>query len=143
MVFPNKDEAENALKKIKQGIPFEKVKGSYLVRTYLKERNGEIKTFPNDEKPVFAEIAFKMKQSEVSAPIKFEDENNQIKYAILKCYYIRPEKQLTFDDVKNSIANDFRNYYREKISKDVEQKLKDKYHPEIFEDVLTKALSSN
>ena len=143
MVFPNKDEAENASKKIKQGIPFEKVKGSYLVRTYLKERNGEIKTFPNDEKPVFAEIAFKMKQSEVSAPIKFKDENNQIKYAILKCYYIRPEKQLTFDDVKNSIANDFRNYYREKISKDVEQKLKDKYHPEIFEDVLTKALSSN
>jgi hypothetical protein len=143
MVFPNKDEAENAFTKIKQGIPFEKVKGSYLVKTYLKERNGEIKTFPNVEKPVFGEIAFKMKQSEVSAPIKFEDENNQIKYAILKCYYIRPEKQLTFDDVKNSIANDFRNYYREKISKDVEQKLKDKYHPEIFEDVLTKALSSN
>jgi parvulin-like peptidyl-prolyl isomerase len=143
MVFANKDEAENASEKIKQGIPFEKVKGSYLVKTYIKERNGEINSFSNDEKPVFGEVAFKMKESEVSAPIKFEDENNLTKYAILKCYYIRPEKQLTFSDVKNSIAEDFKNYYREKIGKDVEEKLKNKYHPEIFEDVLTKALSSN
>jgi len=142
MVFDNKNEAENASEKIKQGIPFEKVKGSYLVKTYIKGRDGEINSFLNDEKPVFGKIAFKMKESEVSAPINFEDENNQTKYAILKCYFIRLEKQLTYNDVKNLIAEDFKNYCREKIGKDVEEKLKNKYHPEIFEDVLTNLLSS-
>ena len=142
MVFSNKDEAENASEKIKSGISFEKVRGSYLVKTYIKERNGEIKSYLNDEKPVFGEVAFKMKELEVSAPVKFEDEDNQTRYAILKCYHIRPEKQLTFDDVKNSITEDFKNYYKKKIEKETEERLKNKYHPEIFEDVLTKLLSS-
>ena len=143
MVFPNKDEAEKVSNKIKRGIPFEKVLGRYLVKTYIKDRNGEIKAFRSDEKTVFGEIAFKMKESEVSDPIKFEDENKQTKYAILKCYHIRPERQLTFEDVKNTIAKDFRDYHRKKIEKEVEEKLKDKYHPVIYEDVLTKIISSD
>ena len=142
MVFPNKDEAEKALEKIKQGTPFEKISGSYLVKTYIKDRNGEIKTFRNNDKPVFGEVSFKMKESEVSGPIKFEDASNQTKYAVLKCYHIRPEKQLTFEDVKNTIAKDFRDYYREKIEQEVEKKLMDKYHPVINEDVLANLISS-
>jgi len=143
MVFPNKDEAENASGKIKQGIPFEKVTGRYLVKTYIKDRNGEIKTFRFDEKPIFGEVSFKMKESEVSNPIQFEDENNQTKYAILKCYHIRPEKQLTFNDVKNSIVEDFKNYYRKKIGKETEERLKNKYHPVINEEVFAKLISPN
>lgn len=142
MVFPNKNEAENASKKIKQGIPFEKVTGRYLVKTYIKDRNGKIKTLNAGEKPIFGKIAFNMKESEISDPIKFEDENNQAKYAILKCYHIRPEKQLTFNDVKNSITKDFKDYYWKKIAKDVEERLKNKYHPEIFENVLASMLPS-
>ena len=141
MDFPNKDEAENASEKIKQGIPFEKVKGRYLVKTYIKERNGEIKSYQNDEKPVFGTVAFKMKESEVSNPLQFENDNQQTEYAIIKCYHIRPEKQLTFNDVKNSIVEDFKNYYRKKIGKEVEKRLKSKYHPEINEEVLVKIIS--
>ena len=141
MVFPNKDEAENASEKIKRGIPFEKVKGRYLVKTYIKERNGEIKLYQNDEKPVFGKVAFKMKESEVSDPLQFENDNQQTEYAIIKCYHIRPEKQLTFNDVKNSIVEDFKNYYRKKIEKEVEKRLKSKYHPEINEEVLAKIIS--
>ena len=142
MVFPNKDEAENASEKIKRGTPFEKVTGRYFVKTYIKERNGEIKLYLIDERPVFGKEAFKMKESEVSAPVKFEDENNQTKYAILKCYHIRPEKQLTFDDVKNSITEDFKNYHRKKINKAIEERLKNKYHPVINEEALAKIISA-
>ena len=142
MVFPNKDEAENASEKIKRGIPFEKVKGRYLVKTYIKERNGEIKSYLNNKEPIFGEMAFKMKELEVSAPVKYVDEDNQTKYAILKCYHIRPEKQLIFNDVQNSIAEDFKNYYRKKIGMEIREKLKNKYHPSIFEDVLKNKLSS-
>ena len=118
MVFPNKEDAEKASAKINNGTPFEKVTGSYLVRTYIKERNGEIKSYLSDEKPTFGKIAFKMKESEVSDPIQFENDNQQTEYAIIKCYQIRPEKQLTFNDVKNSIAEDFKNYHRKKIHKE-------------------------
>ena len=141
MVFPSKDQAENAFNKIEQGIPFEKVTGRYLVKTYIKERNGEIKSRRYNEKPVFGDVSFKLNESEVSNPIKFEDENNQTKYAILKCYHIRPEKQLTYEDVKNSITEDYRNYYKTKIEKEVEKKLKNKYQPVINDEVLNKLIS--
>lgn len=142
MVFPDKGEAENASEKIKQGIPFEKVKGRYLVKIYIKDRDGEIKSFRDEEKPIFGKVAFKMKESEVLDPIQFENDNHQTEYAIIKCYQIRPEKQLTFNDVKNSIAEDFKNYYREEIKNDVEKSLKNKYHPVIDEKVLARIISA-
>jgi parvulin-like peptidyl-prolyl isomerase len=129
------------LAKINDGTPFEKVTGNYLVKTYIKERNGEIKSFLNDEKPTFGKVGFEMKESEVSGPIEFEDENNQVKYAVIKCYHIRPEKQLTFDDVKNSITEDFKNYHRKKIEKEIEESLRSKYQPVIYEEVLAKIIS--
>ena len=143
MVFDNKDGAGKAWEKIKEGTPFEKITGSYLVKTYIKDKDGEIKSYLNDEKPIFAENAFQMKESEVTKPINFEDENNQTKYAIIKCYNIRPEKQLTFNDVINSITEDFKSYYRKKIETDVEERLRSKYKPVINEQVLAKLISSN
>jgi len=141
MVFPDRDEAENASEKIKLGIPYEKVTVRYLVNTYIKERTGEIKSYQNDEKPVFGTVAFKLKESEISDLLQFENDNQQTEYAIIKCYHIRPEKQLTFNDVKNSIVEDFKNYYRKKIEEEVEKRLKSKYHPVINEEVLAKIIS--
>jgi len=141
MAFPFQKDAENALGKINEGTPFEKVTGNYLVKTYIKERNGEIKSFLTDEKPTFGKVGFTMNESEVSGPIKFEDENGQVKYAVIKCYHIRPEKQLTFNDVKNTISEDFKSYHRKIIEKETEEKLKSKYHPVINEEVLAKIIS--
>ena len=141
MIFPTKEDAEKASVKINSGTPFEKVTGTYLVRTYIKERNGEIKSYLSDEKPILGKAVFEMKEAEVSGPVKFEDENNQFKYALIKCYHIRPEKQLTFNDVKSSITEDFKNYYRNQIEKEIEERLKSKYHPVINEEVLAKIIS--
>lgn len=141
--FNTKIEAEKAAAKIKDGTPFEKVTGSYLVKTYIKERDGEIKSFMKDKKPTFSKVGFEMKESEVSGIISFEDENGNNKFAILKCYQIRPEKQLTYDDVRNSITEDFKNFHRNIIAKNVEEMLRTKYKPVIIEDVLTKLISSN
>lgn len=142
IVFPTREAAENELQKINNGTPFEKVTGSYLVKTYKKERSGEIKSYRHDGKPIFGKVGFEMKESEVTGPVKFEDENNQSKYAVIKCYHIRPEKQLTYDDVKNTITEDFRNYYRKKMDGDIEKRLKSKYKPVINEEVLTKLISA-
>ncbi|MFH1197819.1 MAG: peptidylprolyl isomerase [bacterium] len=141
MVLSTKDDADKVCAKINSGTPFEKVTGSYLVKTYIKERDGEIKSFLSDEEPTFGKVAFEMKESEVSKPIEFQDENGQPKYAVVKCYRIRPEKQLTFDDVTDTITDDFKEFHRKKIGKEVEERLKNKYHPEINEEVLVKLIS--
>jgi hypothetical protein len=143
MVFPTKEDAEKAWGKINNGTPFEKVTGSYLIKTYIKERNGDIKSFGKDEKPNFGKVGFEMKESGATGPVEFEDENNKVKYAIIKCYHIRPEKQLTFNDVQNSITEDFKNYYRERREKEIEEKLRSEYNPEINKEVLARVISPN
>lgn len=142
MVFPTQAEAEEAMSKINSGTAFEKITGRYLVKTYIKDRGGEIKSYLSDEKPTFGKTAFNLKESEVSGPIKFEDENSQPKYAVVKCYHIRPEKQLTFSDVTNSITEDFKDYHRKRIEKKLADQLKSKYRPHINEDVLAGLISN-
>ena len=142
MVFPTKVDAEKALAKINTGTPFEKVTGNYSVKTYIKERDDGIKSFGKDEKPIFGNVGFELKESEVTGPVEFKDENDQSEYAIIKCYHIRPEKQLTYNDVKNSITEDFKNYYREKIEKEIEVQLRSKYNPVINEEVLAKVIAA-
>ena len=88
--------------------------------------NGEIKSFSSKEKPIFSKVGFEMKESEVRGPVQFNDENNQSKYAVIKCYFIRPEKQLTYNDVKNTIKEDFKNFHRQKIEKELEVELRNK-----------------
>ena len=83
-----------------------------------------------------------MKESEVTDPVEFEDKNNQSKYAVIKCYHIRPEKQLTYNDVSNSITEDFKNYHREIIEKEIEVQLRNKYNPIINEKVLAKVIAA-
>ena len=114
-----------------------------MVKTYIKERNGDIKSFGKDEKPNFGKVGFEMKESGATGPVEFEDENNKVKYAIIKCYHIRPEKQLTFNDVQNSITEDFKNYYRERREKEIEEKLRSEYNPEINKEVLARVISPN
>ncbi len=142
MVFPDEASVEKTGLKIQHGTPFEKVTGNYLVKTYVKERDGEIKSYLSDEKPVFGKAAFNMKLSEVSDPIKFEDGDHQFKYAIIKCYHIRPEKQLTYPDVEKTIADDYKNYYRQKIEKKIENDLRSKYDVKVFDNVLKEKLAS-
>ena len=142
MVFPTEVDAKKTLEKINDGTPFEKVTGRYLIKTYIKERNGEIKSFSSKEKPTFSKVGFELKESEVTGPVKFEDENNQPKFALIKCFHIRPEKQLTYDDVKNTIKEDFKNFHREKIEKVLEVELRNKYKPEVNEKLLSKVISA-
>ncbi|AFN76070.1 hypothetical protein MROS_2840 [Melioribacter roseus P3M-2] len=139
MVFPTKEEADSAYGKIKSGVPFEKVKGRYLVKTYIKDRNGEIKSFGKDEKPVFGNIAFALNESEVAEPIEFEDYDNK-SYAVIKCFKISPEKQLSFEEAKDSVIEDYKNYHREKIKIEIEEYLIKKYKPVINEETLKKLI---
>ena len=143
MFFNTEKEAKEIYNKIQSGIEYEKVTGRFFVKTYDRERNGEFKSLMRNEKPIFAEKAFKMKLNEVSEPVKFIDEDGQTKYAVLKCKYIRPEKQLTYEDTKKTIGEEFKKFYREKLEQEIKKKLAEKYHPKYYYDVVEKIISPN
>ena len=81
-----------------------------------------------------------MKLNEVSGPVVFT-EDGQTKYAILKCKYIRPEKQLTYEEAKKTINEEYKNFYREKLRNEIKKKLAEKYHPKYYYDVVEKMIS--
>jgi len=55
---------------------------------------------------------------------------------------VREEKQLSYEDAKKTIADDFVNYHRERISKGLREQLKKKYDARVYKDVLKKDLAS-
>lgn len=84
-----------------------------------------------------------MSLNESAGPVEYDDSTKGKQFAVIKCFQIEPERQLTFDDVKgNKIEEEFKNYYRQKISDEVDAGLKKKYKVEIFENVLSKAIAS-
>lgn len=88
------------------------------------------------------EAAFKLKEGEVDGVIEYTDPQKGRQYAVIKCEKRTPERQLTYDDVRKSIANDFINYHRKQISQQVTQYLYDNYEVTINEKVLAKAIKS-
>jgi len=143
MPFAKNQDAEDAMQKIKNGTPFENISGRWLVKTYIKERDGTIKSFRSTEKPQFGEKAFNMVENEVAGPLEYTDPEEGLQYAVIKVKHSRPERQLQYNDVKNTIAEDFNNYYRNKIKQKVEKLLWEKYDVQIYEDVLKERLSPN
>ena len=113
MIFPGEKKAEEVMQRIESGTPFEKISGDWFVKTFIRDREGNIKSYFSREEPFLGKAAFKLKLNETAGPVAYNDPEKGKQYAIIKCVNIRPEKQLFFADVKNSIVEDFRNYQRE------------------------------
>ncbi|MGD8779038.1 MAG: peptidylprolyl isomerase [Ignavibacteria bacterium] len=142
-IYSDSVKAASEIKEINKGTPFEKVSNRWFVKTFIRERDGSLKSFGSKELPYLAEAAFKLGLNEVAGPVEYLDAEKGKQFAVIKCIRIRPEKQLTYDDVKGKrIVEEFNNYYRQKISDEVEVKLKKKYGVKIFEDVLSEAIAA-
>jgi len=142
MIFPEKNKADEVMQRISNGTPFEKISGRWLVKTFVRDRNGNIKLYRSPQQHYLGEAAFELEEKETSGPIEYVDPEKGKQYAIIKCVHIRPEKQLLFDDVKNTIAEDFVKYQREKRTREVRETLWKKYNIKIYRDVLSEKLTS-
>ena len=142
MVFPTLEEANAAKHKIDSGIAFEDVTRRYLVKTYIKDRSGKIKVFRQpDKEPEFGEEAFKLAESEVDGPLEYNDPEKGKQFVIIKDANRVPEKQLTYEEAKKTIVEDFKEFHRSKISEKVAKELWDEYDVEVHKDVLEKEIA--
>jgi len=141
-IYTDSIKAAEEMKEIKKGIPFEKISNTWYNKGFVRKKDGKLKSYFSPEPPYLAEAAFKLELNGVAGPIEYSDTANVKNYAVIKCDEIIPEKQLTYEDVKKNIKEEFKNYYRNKIANEVDLRLKKKYKVEIFGNVLENALSA-
>ncbi len=142
-IYSDSAKAAADINEIGKGTPFEKVSDAWLDKIFIRERDGSLKAYRTAGGDYLAKAAFKLSLNESAGPIEYYDSTEGKQFAVIKCVQIYPEKQLTYDDVKGKkIDEEFTNYYRQKISDEVNARLKKKYRVEIFEKVLSEAIAS-
>ena len=142
VVDTNKSVIDGMKEKLDQKVPFEKLAREVLVKTFIRRRDGTLATFLGEEPPFLAEAAFTLKLNEVAGPIEYVDPEKGKEYALIKCIGTQEEKQLSYEDVNKTIADEFANYHRERIALSVAEQLRRKYSVTIYRDVLKKHLLS-
>lgn len=138
---PDTNKINEFKKKLAEGIPFEKINNRILVRRIFRERNGNIKLEQSDVSEEIGKAALNLNLGEVAGPFEFYDKERGKMYALIKCVFKNEEKQLTYDEVKSKIENDFKNYHRERIEKKVLKELERLYNTKIYYDRLDGCLS--
>ena len=141
VVDSNKNVIDGLKAKLHTQVPFEKIAPVILVQTFIRKRDGTLATYLGNEPPFLAEASMNLKLNEVAGPVNYVDPEKGKEYALIKCVHTQEEKQLSYDDVKNRIAEDFSNYHRDRIGESVAARLKSEYSVTIFRDVLLKNLS--
>ena len=122
-----------------RGTAFEKLAPQIDVKTFIRERSGgSIRSYLSTETPFLGKAAFDLTLNQVAGPIEYSDPDQGTCYAIIKCVGIRPEKQLTLDEARKTIAADFREFQWTKIGNETAKTLKNKYGFTIREDVLVR-----
>jgi len=142
-VYSDSAKAAADINEIRKGTPFEKIPNAMLIKIFIRERDGRLKTYRTEGGDYLAKAAFNLSLNESAGPVEYDDSTKGKQYAVIKSFRIDPEKQLTYDEVKGErIEEEFKNYYRQNISDEVDAGLKKKYSVEIFEDVLSKEIAS-
>jgi hypothetical protein len=142
IIDSNKDTVENLKRKLNQDIPFEKLRNVLSVKTFIMDREGHIKSYISTEKPFLGEAAFQLKLNEIAGPVNYYDTANIQHYALIKCIGRMEEKQLLFQDVKNTIQETYKNFYRELTYREANDILSKKYPVTIYRDVINQNLRS-
>jgi hypothetical protein len=143
-IYSDSAKAAADIDEIRKGIPFEKVSDSWLVKIFIRERDGSLKAYRTAGGDYLAKAALQLSLNESAGPIEYVDSTQGKQFAVIKCFQIEPEKQLTYDEVKGErIEEEFKNYYRQQITTEVIARLRKKYRVKIFESVLSKAIASD
>ncbi len=120
-------------KRIEEGTPYERVDNRVFVRSYIRERNGELVSEIGDEFKVLTTKAFSMNRGDVVGPVRLPEPVNEKSYALLMCVHRNEEKQLEYDEVGHRIIQDFRKHHQKLISAKVKEELLKKYNAVVDE----------
>ncbi|MCF7803093.1 MAG: peptidylprolyl isomerase [Candidatus Marinimicrobia bacterium] len=136
VIFDSRDAANEMWRKVEQGNEYEKVARRWEVKTYIRDRDGTIRSHLSKEPPRLGEAAFGLEENEVAGPVAITPADNDTQYAVIKCVNSLEEKQLLYSDVQNSIQENFRDFYLDSLRQAVRKNLRNKYRVEIKREIL-------
>ncbi len=137
IIFSDKRGIDSLWQMHLRGAPFEKLSRNYFVKAFIKDRDDDtIRSYRSMEKPFLAKAAFSLILNQVAGPIEYNDPEQGMQYAIIKCVELRPEKQLTLDEARETISDDFKEYEKKRLGSETVERLKTKYGFRIYDDVV-------
>lgn len=141
IIRSDKAETDALRDSVEQGVPFEKLADSWLVKSFVRNEKGEIRSYLSQEEPYLGEVAFELEEGEVRGPVAFDHQEEGRQYALLKLAASRPKKTLTYEEIEGRIADVFTEYHRSRIRAAVEEELRARYPVTVYHDVLDRHLS--
>lgn len=132
VIVENKAKADSVYLLLKRGVDFDTVFAEYNIDAQLKTTSGIRKNITQGTKPEeVVNVAFSMKEGEISKPIKIEKEG---KYAVIQLVEKKPEGYRTLDEVKDGIKRNLENEKMNKAWNSLLDTLWNKYNVRIMYD---------
>ena len=141
LVSEEKEQAEEWMNRVNHGEAFEELEGRYLVRSFYRDKQGQIHSLHSQEPPSLGPVVFDMELEEVRGPVSYEHPQEGLQHAVVKKARSRPEKQLTYNDVQDRLKEDFMDFHSEKKNKEVLEELRNNYTVDINEELLQTELN--
>jgi len=107
------------------GANFDSLAVHYTQRPGMKEKSGHYGLFA-DSSNILASEAFKMKEGEISKPIRFEGG-----YSILRVNRFVPAGPKTFEEARGEVASDYQDYQSKRLQAEWLQSLKKEFGVEV------------
>lgn len=120
--------ANEVREKLLKGEKFEELAKIYSDDTGSKEKGGDLGIIKKGQTiPEFEKEVFKLKEGEISMPIK-----SPFGYHIVKVEKIIPERIPSFDEIKSVVEKDYLQKKEEELMAQILQNLYKEYQPKIY-----------
>ncbi len=136
ILVKTEEEATDILKQLKKGANFEKLAEEVTIRTYVKNKGGDLGSFHRARHPEVFDAAFQMRKGKVEGPIKITDRQFGESYAVIKLIEKKEAEKPSLEEVKDQVTGQARREKDNKIFNLWVEKQKTRLTIEIDEDVL-------
>ncbi|MGC8595351.1 MAG: peptidylprolyl isomerase [Candidatus Kryptoniota bacterium] len=127
--------AKSLYDSLSKGADFDTLASHYTQRPGMKEKYGHYGLFA-DSSNILATEAFKMKEGEISKPIRFEGG-----YSILRVNRFVPAGPKTFEEARGEVASDYQDYQSKRLQNEWIESLKKEFGVEVeqktFDELIT------
>ena len=118
ILVTTEEEAADILEQLKKGANFDKLAEEKTIRTYVKNKGGDLGSFPRTRYPQLFDAAFQMKKGELKGPIKINDRQFGESHAVIKFIEKKEAEKTPLEEIKDQVTLQAR---REKDNKIVDQ----------------------
>jgi peptidyl-prolyl cis-trans isomerase C len=104
ILVKTEEEATDILNQLKRGANFEKLAEEKTIRTYVKNKGGDLGSFPRTRYPELFDAAFQMEKGELKGPIKINDRQFGESYAVIKLIEKKQAEKTPLDEIKDQVT---------------------------------------